>query len=125
MSEEKQKTFWAHTHELCPLADKLNELVPNSGSVKNPRKNPALERFRKASNAYYDVFNNGGINRGRSITHFFGPNVMDIFRQERRMQRAPWRMWERIHADTEPAMARIVQEAAVEQGVAVEGVDYV
>ena len=54
------------------FADALMKLVPAEGAIKG---NPTLERFRVACNNYYDVTNNGGCNRGRSIGKMF-PGVI-------------------------------------------------
>ena len=42
------------------FCDKLEELLPFEGRCENPMsKNKHLEKFRKAQNAAYDLFNNG------------------------------------------------------------------
>ena len=61
-------------------ADFLSDRVPFTGTCSNRH----LERFRKASNAYYDVFNNGGGNRNASIGQFFGKEVNELLRQGNR-----------------------------------------
>lgn len=65
---QKLPTFWEGTHPLDQLGRTLGKLIPPSGSVQDP----ALEKFRKASNAYYDLFNNGGCNRPQAIYAIFG-----------------------------------------------------
>lgn len=107
------KTFWSNKHPLSGVASKLNDLVPFEGPVTNPGKNRALEKFRRASNAYYDIFNNGGGNRGRAISHYFGQDVLGELRPNRWGSRRP--NWDWIHRDTEPVMERIVIAAALEQ----------
>jgi hypothetical protein len=64
-------SYWNHSGLHQHLVDPLNELVPISGEVPNKRKNPALEKFRKASNCYYDLFNNGLCNRAREFYGVF------------------------------------------------------
>lgn len=62
----EQSTYWAGKHK--ELVEALNARVPREGEVD--RKQPALERFRKASNAYYDTYNNGCCNwqnRGKAM----------------------------------------------------------
>jgi len=115
-----ENTYWNNKGTYSELNAKLEKLVPMSGSVDKPSKNKALERFRKASNAYYDVFNNGGCNRGQSISKFFGTGVTFRLRQLRENRRY-FNMdhgWERIHAMTEPKMDEIILAAAKEQGIA-------
>ena len=54
-------TFWnGKKHEKA--FDALSALVPSVGKVPNPRKNQALEDWRRLQNLYYDVYNNGGCN---------------------------------------------------------------
>ena len=80
------------------------------GTVENPGSNPKLERFRQASNAYYDLFNNGGCNLRKEIKGFFGMRVY-------RMSRSAVFNAEGITARTEPKMAEYVRTAAKEQGI--------
>lgn len=110
-----ENTYWNHTGTHSELNAKLEKLIPMSGSVANPYKNKALEKFRKASNAYYDVFNNGGCNRGRAIGKYF-EGVMFYISHYRRTNFGNIN-WNRIHAITEPAMDAIILEAAKEQGL--------
>jgi hypothetical protein len=107
---EMENTYWAAKGTYQELNVKLESLVPASGEVAKPWKNKALERFRKASNAYYDVFNNGGCNRMQSISRLFGTEVSYALRNRR-----PSWVW--IHKYTEPKMDAIILEAAKEQGL--------
>ena len=66
-----ENTYWNHNGKYQELSDKLQALIPNSGEVENPRKNKALERFRKASNCYYDLYNNGLCNRTQEFRQVF------------------------------------------------------
>ena len=114
-----ENTYWNNKGTHQALADELNKLVPAMGEIKGS-KNKALERFRKASNAYYDIFNNGGCNRGQSISKFFGTGVTFRLRQLRENRRY-FNMdhgWERIHSMTEPKMDEIILAAVTEQGIA-------
>lgn len=52
-----QNTYWGSSRKYTELSKKLSALVPYEG--KCPSDKPKLERFRKASNAYYDMYNNG------------------------------------------------------------------
>jgi hypothetical protein len=60
MRVDLKNTFWNGKHG--EVLDKLSALIPRSGKVPNPRKNQALEDWRKLQNMYYDVYNNGGCN---------------------------------------------------------------
>jgi hypothetical protein len=51
-------TFWNNDHVLTPLAKKLAGIMPVSGPVEG-KGNKKLERFRKLSNAYYRLKNDG------------------------------------------------------------------
>ena len=57
---------WGVHKEFKLIVEALNAKVPNSGEIKGS-KNKALEKFRKAQNVIYDIFNNGLINRGREL----------------------------------------------------------
>lgn len=64
-------TYWNHNGTYEHFAQELRKLIPIEGEVPNKRKNPALEKFRKASNCYYDLYNNGLYNRAREFYHVF------------------------------------------------------
>lgn len=65
-------TYWNHNGRFNDMAVKLQELIPVEGAVKNTQKNKCLERFRKAVNCYYDLYNNGLCNRQASFNKLFG-----------------------------------------------------
>jgi len=67
-----QNTYWNHNGRFNDMANKLQELIPAEGAVKNITKNRALERFRKAVNCYYDLYNNGLCNRLAAFNKLFG-----------------------------------------------------
>ena len=113
-----ENTYWNRTGNHQNLVESLNKLVPVMGEIKGS-KNYQLERFRKASNAYYDIFNNGGYNRGHAIGKWFGSEVTFRLRQLRE-NRAYFNMdhgWDRIHLATEPKMDELILAAAKEQGI--------
>lgn len=105
------KTYWNHEGLYEATAKKLNDLVPFSDTVENPRKNKQLERFRKASNCYYDLYNNGLCNKARSFAKIFGI--------------APRQYWMSYHQTylpslyehVEQVMNGIIELAAIEQGI--------
>jgi len=110
---EKTYSYWGNKGKHQALADKLNKLVPPSGPIKGA-KNRMLEKFRKASNAYYDIFNNGGCNRGRSIRAIFGISMRNY--KSGRSCISAFGL-KGIYAATEPVMDKIILAAAVEQGL--------
>jgi hypothetical protein len=65
-------TYWENKGDYQALADKLDKLIPDQGSVSDPVKNKALERYRIACNAYYDLYNNGLCNRAKEFRKVFG-----------------------------------------------------
>lgn len=67
-----QASYWGGNGTHQELSDKLAELIPIQGEVNEPRKNKALEKFRRASNCYYDLFNNGLCNRAAEFRRVFG-----------------------------------------------------
>jgi hypothetical protein len=66
-----EDTYWNSRGRYQDKASKLEALIPIMGEVENAEQRPELERFRTASNAYYDLFNNGGWNRQSDIKKFF------------------------------------------------------
>ncbi len=88
------------------LGKKLDELIPVSGSVENPKKNPKLERYRKMCNAYSDLSRNGGGNSCRRTAYFF-PKTITLARENR---------WDEIYEITEPIMDKAILLAAKEAG---------
>ena len=114
-----ENTYWNSKGTHQALYTELCALIPSSGSVEKPWKNKELERLRKAANAYYDTFNNGGCNRMKSISKIFGTEVTFRLRQMWQNRRY-FNMdhgWERIHIVTEPKMDELILAAAREQGV--------
>ena len=95
------------------LVDQLNELLPMQGKCEQPRTaNKNLEKFRRAQNAVYDLFNNGFYNKRGLFVNIFGwaPYASDT-RNASRMQ---WTNWEnRVEEDFTP----IIIAAAKEQGL--------
>ena len=65
------KRYWDGNGLHQTLHHQLVALIPKSGPVQKPRKNKALERFRKATNCYYDLYNNDLINRAKEFREVF------------------------------------------------------
>lgn len=65
-------TYWNDRGTHNDKAKALQDLIPIAGAVPHRRtKNLHLERFRKAMNAYYDLYNNGLWNRAREFANLF------------------------------------------------------
>ena len=99
--------YWNGNGRYQSLADALHKRVPSEGAVENPNRNKALERYRKAVNAYYDLYNNGGLNRPQAINAYF-KGALRLARAE---------SWGQVPYATEAPMDRIILEAALEQGL--------
>lgn len=107
------KAYWNNTGTHQELANRLQALVPLEGPCEFPRsKNKALDKFRRASNAYYDIFNNGGCNFGPLIRDIFGIS-MSYFKS----YSVPMYRWEDIHNKIAPIMDEIILATAREQGL--------
>lgn len=116
MSEgNPNNAVWGVTEVTRPLVDELWELIPMSGSVAQPSKNPKLEKFRKAQNVVYDIFNNGLMNRGRQL------RVLGLTKYDLPHIRG-WGSWSQCEGVVEKAFTPIIIEACVEQGIKVAGV---
>jgi hypothetical protein len=102
-----EKTYWNHKGKHGELLDALRTLVPDSGEVCNADNHPALERFRVASNCYYDLYNNGLCNLADEFSQIFGFTVPN------------GELTPEIVKDTEREMNRIIVAAAKEQKVEV------
>jgi hypothetical protein len=103
-------TYWNHNGKYEEFAQELRKLVPISGEVPNKRKNPALERFRKASNCYYDLYNNGLCNRANEFRRVFGIRSSDY-------RHGNFRYTRFLYEETEVVMDQIIINAAAEQGL--------
>lgn len=68
----RENTYWNHNGKHQKICKLLEQKVPSSGQVNEPIKNKALEKFRKASNCYYDLYNNGLCNRAAEFRKVFG-----------------------------------------------------
>ena len=116
---EAVKSEWGVTSRTGKLAVKLTNLdiFPAQGQVPQHWKHPALEKFRKAQNVVYDIFNNGLGNRGKQL------KVLGIKRDD--LALAVYRNgrciygdnWDQIEQVVEPAFTPIIEAAAKEQGL--------
>jgi hypothetical protein len=65
-------TYWNNEGAYQAIAEELQALLPSSGEVlEGKTTNKALERFRRAQNCYYDLYNNGLCNRAREFSTLF------------------------------------------------------
>jgi hypothetical protein len=99
------------------LNAKLWKLIPQYGSVKNPRINKHLEKYRKACAVYYDLWNNGLGNRASEFR-----KVMDI-------KSSDYSYWQysgrgsfkkfnnELYVLAEAKMDELIIRAAIEQGI--------
>jgi hypothetical protein len=103
-------TYWNSKGKYQTVAMKLQDLIPGSGPVESPRKNKALEKLRKATNCYYDLYNNGLYNRARQFYQIFKIPAMEY-----RMGR--YGFSEYLYNELEAKMDEIIENAAIEQGL--------
>lgn len=100
-------TYWNHKGKHPKLQEKLARMIPDSGEVANADNNPALEKLRRATNCYYDLYNNGLCNRAQEFADIFGFNGLGELTKE-------------IVNATEKAMNKLILAAAKEQGIVEE-----
>ena len=106
-------TSWGVHEGFKTAVDKLNELLPAFGKCEySQSKNKNLEKFRKAQNAMYDLFNNGLCNYQRLFKDIYGWSVG--YRETSYANRMTWSHWE---DRVEEVLTPIIIAAAKEQGV--------
>ena len=111
--EEMFQYPWGVNVGFKNLCDKLNELLPFEGKCENPNsKNKHLEKFRRAQNAAYDLFNNGLGNKRSLFKNIYGWSVG--YRETSYANRMTWSHWE---DRVEEVLTPIIQKAIKEQGV--------
>lgn len=106
-AEAAKNSYWNSNGKYQHLAGELQKLIPVAGEVENQKQSPALEKFRKYSNAYYDLFNNGGGNRRQAVQTYF-PGA---YRKANEFR------YRGVYAITEPTMDAVILDAAHEQGL--------
>jgi hypothetical protein len=112
-------SFWNNNTDLQTQVQQLQDLVPCEGEVVDKRKNRKLEKFRKASNVYYDLFNNGLGNRASELRPIFGLRVVDYYVNRWSNGRRYKEIENRLYVDIEPLMRQIVIDACVEQNIGI------
>lgn len=105
-------TYWNRKGKFETIVQKLDALIPDQGPVNNPRKNRKLEKFRKASNCYYDLYNNGLYNRAEEFRTVFG-----IPSSRYRPAFDTDRFDAALYHETEEKMNEIILAAAEEQNI--------
>ena len=104
---------WGMNQGFSHLNNNLNDLLPLMGRCEFPNsKNKHLEKFRRAQNAAYDLFNNGLCNKSRLFKDIYGWSVG--YRETSYANRMTWSHWE---DRVEEVLTPIILEAAKEQGV--------
>ena len=104
---------WGMNQGFSHLNNNLNDLLPIAGRCEFPNsKNKNLEKFRRAQNAAYDLFNNGLCNRSRLFKDIYGWSVG--YRETSYANRMTWSHWE---DRVEEVLTPIIIAAAKEQGV--------
>lgn len=64
--------YWNEQGTYQTIAEALQGLIPAIGEVPEGKTtNKALERFRRAQNCYYDLYNNGLGNRAREFSTLY------------------------------------------------------
>ena len=104
---------WGLNSGFKHLADKLDELIPMQGRCESPMsKNKHLEKFRRAQNAAYDLFNNGLCNKRGLFVSVFGdaPTQKSV----NTFTKVSWEMWE---DRVEKMLTPMIIAAAKEQGI--------
>ena len=104
---------WGLNQGFKSLADQLTELLPMQGKCEFSRsKNKHLDKFRRAQNAAYDLFNNGLCNQRGLFVSVFGdaPTQKATFY----FTKTQWQFWE---DRVEEILTPIILDAAKEQGI--------
>jgi len=106
---------WGTNSGFKHLSDQLNDLIPFQGRCENPMsKNKYLERFRKAQNLLYDLFNNALMNRKSEFKSFFGFVPINTSRYSYPVTAT---RWEQVEEEMEILFTPIILSAAKEQGL--------
>ena len=104
---------WGISPKVKHLVEALDMKIPLFGKLDHPRSaNKNLERFRRAQNAAYDLFNNGLCNKRSSFKSIFG---WAPYKSETDYASSvQWTHWE---DKVEETLTPIIYEAAKEQGL--------
>lgn len=106
---------WGIRADLKDYQEQLWDLIPTSGRCEFPNsKNKALDKFRRAANLTYDLFNNGLMNRRAEFRKFFGFVPIPAPRYQGHMSRE---RWDDIELRMEEVITPLLLAAAQEQGI--------
>ena len=109
--ENMFKNPWGVNEGFKHLQEKLEELLPFEGRCEFPNsKNKHLDKFRRAQNAAYDLFNNGLCNKKNEFRKIFG----FTYSKTHEWNKTQWFYVEEI---METHFTPIIQNAIKEQGV--------
>ena len=104
-------TYWDHNGTFQHTADSLRTRIPSTGSVTRPRSdNAKLERYRRACNCYYDLYNNGLCNRSAEFRKVF--DIRPSYYRTR-----PGKFGSDLYERVEIVMDQIIMDAAKEQQI--------
>jgi len=107
-----KQTYWNHAGKYQATIVQLQELIPTEGAVGGGAKNKSLERFRKAVNCYYDLYNNGLCNRAREFAAVIGLSSSQF-----RINNRSFSFSQILYELTEERINVIIEAAAAEQGI--------
>ena len=108
-----QQCYWYRSGKYQQLAEALQTRIPMQGEIENKDENPCLEEFRKVSNQYYDLFNNGLHNQPYHFKRRFGVTVVEA----RSILRVGGILECDILRTIEASDDKYILEAAAEQGL--------
>lgn len=110
-------TYWENKGQYQNLVEELTERLPFFGPVENAKTtNKHLEKFRKAQNCYYDLYNNGLCNCAREFSNVFRiPGVPREIKQNYKYNTMLCKTTEEL---IEAKLDEIILAAAKEQGLA-------
>ena len=105
-------SYWSGEGKYQKQYEELQKLIPREGAIEKGmcKHTVSLERFRKACNSYYDVFNNGGGNRDASTARFF-PGALAEIRESWKYRVTP--NWDYVKRICDEKMDVIIYEAYV------------
>ncbi len=120
-NDKEYGQYWGDAGRYKAAADELSKRIPMSGSVAEPRRNRMLERYRKAVNCYYDLYNNGLCNRSAEFRQVFGKFGISASQYRCHYRHRGRRIncidFKAIAPPVEAAMDSIIRDAALEQGL--------
>lgn len=106
-----KNSYWNNNGRFQMYVEELEALIPSEGEVNEPRKNKALEKFRKACNCYYDLYNNGLCNRASEFREVFG---IASTKYKEKVGRCS-SFVDELYVNTEQVMDEIILNAVKEQ----------